>query len=111
MRSVKDNLQYIRIRLYLMASVPDFDEMVKQKVHLYLEHQFQKEIADRLNISKKRIPDLERVARAKLIALENEKDTEFYNQLAKDIVEKVEMDVVVSLENLGKLRFLWDMYS
>lgn len=108
-----NRLEYIRIRLYLMASRQDFEEMVKMKVHLYMEHVFKKELAVRMGISKKssNIGILFKIARAKLRALENENDTLLYEMIANDYTLNTEMDVVVLPENWEHLKELLKEYT
>ena len=108
-----NRLEYIRIRLYLMASRQDFEEMVKMKVHLYMEHVFKKELACRMGISKKssNISILFKIARAKLRALENENDTLLYEMIANDYTLNTEMDVVVLPENWEHLKELLKEYT
>ena len=110
-RSVKDKLEYIRIRLFLMASSHDFDEMVNLKVHLYNEHDYIKELCKRMGVTRRNISKLERIAKARFKAIENIGDAEFYNQIAEDIVKEIEMDVVVLPENIRKYSIISTMYS
>lgn len=110
-RGIKEKLEYIRIRLFMMASLPEFDEMVNFKVHLYTEHDFTKEFCKRLKITRRNISKLESVAKSRLKAIENVKDAEFYNQMAEDIVKDIEMDINILPENFKRYTIISSMYS
>lgn len=110
-RSVADKLEYIRIRLFMMASRTDFEEMVNLKVHLYNEHDFMKELCKRIGITRRNVVKFESLAKARFKAIENIEDAELYNRLADDIVKEIEMDVVVLPENVRKYTIISAMYS
>lgn len=110
-KSVSEKLEYIRIRLFLMASFEDFDEMLKQKVELYAEHDFVKEISRRLDLPRRKITKLQSLAKAKLKAIENEKDKDFYTQMANEILSECEIDINVLDINRRKYEVLSVFYS
>ena len=110
-KSVSEKLEYIRIRLFLMASFEDFDDMLKQKVELYAEHDFVKEISRRLDLPRKKITKLQSLAKAKLKAIENEKDKDFYTQMANKILNECEVDINILGINRRKYEVVSVFYS
>ena len=112
-KSVSEKLEYIRIRLYMMASMPDFEEMLSLKVHLYSDFDFAKEISRRLHISKKskrNVYQLLSVAKARIKAMENYEDADFYNFMAEEKVKEIERDVEILPENIRKFNIMHAMY-
>ena len=110
-RSVTEKLEYIRIRLFLMASFEDFDEMLKQKVEIYAEHDFIKEISRRLGLPRRKITKLQSLAKAKLRAIENKNDKEFYTKMANEILNECEMDINILDSNREKYNLINIFYS
>ena len=62
---VGSNLEYVRARLYVMATVSNFDELVNKKIHLFLEVPFLREFSLASGISKKQVGYCIKIARAK----------------------------------------------
>lgn len=109
-KSVKEKLEYIRVRLFMMASLSDFSDMVSENVHLYLEHDFAKEICKRMGISRRNIGKLESIAKARVRVIENSEDAEFYNEMADDIVKQIEIDINMLPENVKGYMLISSLY-
>ena len=110
-KNIREKLEYIRVRLFIMASLHDFDDMVSSYVHLYLEHDFIKEVCKRLGINRRKIGKLQSIAKARVRAIENVKDAEFYNQMAEEIANEIEMDINILSENIKKYMVISSMYA
>ena len=110
-KSINEKLEYIRIRLFLMASFEDFDELLKQKVELYAEHDFIKEISRKLDLPRRKITKIQSLAKAKLRAIESEKDKEFYTQMANEILRECEVDINILDINRRKYEVVSIFYS
>ncbi len=107
----KYRLEYIRIRLYLMASLPNFEELVKNKVHLYWEYCFIGEIAKRIGTSRRSVNNYYKIAKAKLRAMENKNDVEFYEELADNYSSEFEIDVNILPQNYERFCELRNEYN
>lgn len=99
----KRKFEYIRIRLYLMATIPCFDKIVKERVHLYSETSFIKAICQLLSINKRKFSEYYKIAKTTLSAIEDEENRELYLSLAKEYSEEFEIDFSVLPCNLPLL--------
>lgn len=109
---VKSNkLEYIRIRLYLMASLPDFEELVSNKVHLYLEGGFVGEISKRAGIPRKKVNNYYKIAKVRLRAIENEENADLYNELAESYALEFGINVNMLPQNAARFYDIINEYN
>ena len=98
--------EYIRIRLYLMASLPCFYILAAERVHLYSETCFIKKICETLGVNKRKFSQYYKIAKTKLMAIEDKTNQELYNALAKEYSEEYEIEFKIFPENKSLLNDL-----
>lgn len=98
-KSSANSLEYIRIRLYLMASLPNFEELVKKKVHLYFQGGFIEEISKTIGGTRKKVSNYCKIARVKLRAMEDEENADIYNELAESYSSEFQIDINILPQN------------
>lgn len=93
-----NRLEYIRCRLLVMALLPCFEELIKKKVHLYLESGFNEVLCKNLGISRKKICNYIRIAKATLKVREGI-DCDFFKTLIDEYSEEYSIDFKILPEN------------
>ena len=91
--------EYIRIRLYLMASLDCFYKLTSERVHLYSEGCFMKKMCEVLGVNKRKFSQYYKVAKTKLMALEDNENRALYMSMAQDYSDEFEINIEILPEN------------
>ena len=105
-----NRLEYIRWRLLIMALLPSFEELVNLKVHLYLESGFNEVLCKRLGISRKKICNYIKIAKAFLKVREGV-DCDFFQTLVFEYSEEYSINFKILPENEALLEILLNEFA